>query len=385
MDKMAKVIVTGDTCPVYRLEDKMMNESPSSILGEFHGILKAGDFVITNLEAPLTNHTNSIPKTGPALKASPGCLQFFEKTPFNLLTLANNHIMDYGFHGFEETIENIKSTDLSYVGGGLTEEEAYEPCVKQIEENFTIAVLNFAENEWSTIPGSHGTLVNKVDPIQNYYQILESKRYYDKVLVITHGGIENYPLPSPELKKRLRFYVNAGADAVINHHTHSISGFEEYKGKPIYYSLGNFLFDYTKTSNQNWFEGMAVELSFSKDKERVDHNYYTFDQCKKAPVLNLHQGKKKIELEEQIKNLNDTINDDNQLQLAFNDFCKHKQHLYKSYLKPYTNKYFHYLRKKGLLPSFLNSKKKRLLLNITRCESHRELLHNILINEDRNT
>jgi len=381
---MAKVFVTGDACPIHRLEHKMIHEPPSSILGDFKEILNKGDFLITNLEAPLSKCVKSIPKTGPALKANPACLHFFEKTPFDLLTLANNHIMDYGFNGFKDTIENIEKANLGYVGGGLTSEKAHEPYVIQFDKNFKIAVLNFAENEWSTIPGIHGTLVNMVDPIRNYYQVLECKHAYDKVLVITHGGIENYPLPSPELKKRLRFYVNAGADAVINHHTHSISGFEEFKGKPIYYSLGNFLFDYPKKYNKNWFEGLAVELNFSKEKEEINHTFYTFDQCKDEAVLSLHQGEKKNELEKQIKSLNNTINDDNQLNIAFDRFCKQKHQLYNSYLEPFSSKYFNYLRKKRLLPSFLKSKKKRLLLNITRCESHRELLHNILINEDRN-
>ena len=73
-----------------------------------------------------------------------------------------------------------------------------------------------------------------------------AKEDNDLVIVIVHGGREHYQLPTPKQRERFRFYADAGADFVVGHHTHCYSGYEIYKGKPIFYSLGNFIFDYKK-------------------------------------------------------------------------------------------------------------------------------------------
>jgi poly-gamma-glutamate capsule biosynthesis protein CapA/YwtB (metallophosphatase superfamily) len=76
-----------------------------------------------------------------------------------------------------------------------------------------------------------------MDIIDNANQIKEAKATHDKVIVIVHGGHEYYNLPSPRMQKQYRFYADQGADFVVGHHTHCISGYEVYNGVPIYYSL----------------------------------------------------------------------------------------------------------------------------------------------------
>ena len=81
-----------------------------------------------------------------------------------------------------------------------------------------------------------------MDIIDNTNQIREAKASHDKVIVIVHGGHEYYNLLSPRMQKQYRFYADQGADIVVGHHTHCISGNEIHNGVPKYYSLGNFLF-----------------------------------------------------------------------------------------------------------------------------------------------
>ena len=86
-------------------------------------------------------------------------------------------------------------------------------------------------------------LQNPLLPIQQFYKIQEAKENADYVLVIVHGGIEHYQLPTSRMIETYRFFIDAGADAVVNHHQHCYSGYERYKSKPIIYGLGNLLFD----------------------------------------------------------------------------------------------------------------------------------------------
>src|SRR5690554_8220427 len=101
--------------------------------------------------------------------------------------------------------------------------------------------------------------------IYNTNQIKEAKATHDKVIVIIHGGHEYYNLPSPRMQKQYRFYAEQGADIIISHHTHCISGKEVYKGVPIYYSLGNFLFTNT-SSFEDWYIVIVLDLTIINGK-----------------------------------------------------------------------------------------------------------------------
>jgi len=179
-------------------------------------------------------------------------------------------------------------------------------------------------------------------------------------------------LLSPRMKQLFRFYIDSGADAVINHHTHCVSGYEEYMGKPIYYSLGNFLFDKEKLRNSIWNEGMAVILSF--DDSKVKHQRLPFSQCNEQPVLSLYNDVEIGSFENKIKTLNEIIESDESLNIQFQKYCESKSKLYEGYIEPYSNRYLHFLRNRNLFPGLYSRRKKQYMLNVTRCESHRDIL-----------
>lgn len=370
-----KVLLTGDFCPQDQFNEALNSKEWSALIGrELSKKIDESDLTITNLECSITNSNNPIYKTGPALKGDLKAVHFLKEVGFNLVTLANNHIMDYGVKGLGDTLKALEDNQINYVGAGKNCKTASE--WHELNYNgLRLAVLNFAENEWST-NNKFGAGANPIDPTANYRTIQSAKGKVDRVLVICHSGHEMYQLPSPRMKKLFQFYVDMGADAVVNHHPHVISGFEEYKGKPIYYSLGNFLFDSNHRGNDGWNEGMAVELTL--DKNTIKHDYFTFDQCKSFSGIAFHDRPKKESLANHINFINKIILDDKSLEKEFNAFCERKRHLYESFIEPYKNKYLHFLRKKGLLPKFIHGGKKRLFYNLIRCESHREILEKIL-------
>lgn len=151
---------------------------------------------------------------------------------FDVCTLANNHILDYGTTCCLDTKRLLEEDGIKTVGIGENLSRAADILYLK-KENETLAIINCCEHEFS-IATEETAGANPLNPIQQYYKIQEARQSADYVLVIVHGGHEYYQLPSPRMKETYRFFIDAGADAVINHHQHCYSGYEEYKGKPIF-------------------------------------------------------------------------------------------------------------------------------------------------------
>ena len=252
-----EILITGDYCPQQRAKDVLSN---SHVLGGLQELIKNADLTITNLECPLTDSVEVIQKTGPCLKALPKQAEYLKQHGFDLVTLANNHIMDYRDQGLKDTIDALKANEIEFVGAGKADKEI--DVIYRKKGDLHVAILNFCENEWST-QEKEGYKANGFSEIEAFYSIKRAKANADHVMVIHHGGHEMYNLPSPGLKKTLRYLVDCGANVVINHHTHCISGHERYRETPIFYSLGNFVFE-IQSREILWNYGMLVRLILKK-------------------------------------------------------------------------------------------------------------------------
>lgn len=170
------------------------------------------------------------------------------------------------------------------------------------------AIINCCEHEFSIATDKKGGS-NPLNPIQQYYAIQEAKKQADKIIVIVHGGHELYQLPSLRMKETYRFFVDAGADAVINHHQHCYSGYEVYEGKPIFYGLGNFCFDWKGKRNSIWNYGYMVKLSFNNDN--IEYEVIPYCQGNEKPGLEVLTNKEEFLIS--ISELNKVIANDVQL------------------------------------------------------------------------
>jgi hypothetical protein len=377
-----KVLIVGDFFPDTKLSKKLLENAQSNIFGDFFKVIEQSDLAIVNLEAPLTFTSKAIQKTGPALKADRVFAKFLKGAGFGLATLANNHIMDFGSVGLSDTLEALNEVGLGYVGVGNSALEANKPYLFNSQNGRRLAVLNFAENEWSTTSGNYPGAAG-INPINNFYAIQEAKKSSDIVLVITHGGHEHYCLPSKAFKSLLRFYIDSGADAVINHHTHHVSGYESYAGKPIYYSLGNFLFSNNANIENYWNKGLAVEIDFSKPQPQTTN--YFFRQGLTDKTFDLLRGNYESLEIESIDKLNEIIQDNILLESKFNDWMTKSNLYYTINIEPHSNKILQAMQNRKLLPSLWSNRKKRYLLNMLKCESHREMLIKQIENEISNS
>src|SRR5690554_3036512 len=284
-EKSTSILIAGDLVIDQAYKTSNIN---SNVVDLFNN----SDLNIVNLEAPVTASNSKIIKTGPHLKSNEkSTLEVLKALRIDAVTLANNHLLDYDEKGVKDTLEFCENNKIQTVGAGMNLKEASKTKYFDTKEG-KIALVNFAENEWSSATEETAG-ANPMDIIDNTNQIKEAKKNADFVFVIIHGGHEYYNLPSPRMQKQYRFYAEQGADIVIGHHTHCISGNEIHAGVPIYYSLGNFLFTSSSTY-EDWYVGLVLEININKGK--LQCNLHPIQQEKETFALNILTGKSKDEV-----------------------------------------------------------------------------------------
>ena len=372
---MIKVGFTGDFCPWLRVENKFKTNNWQPLFSEVKSFFDGNDLNVLDLECPLTTSTDSIKKTGPHIKAHPETASILNHLNCELVATANNHFKDYGWKGMQETYETLNKHKISWLGSGGNFDEASKTFYWK-NDGITIAFINITENEWTTThdanPGCH-----PIDLAHVFNQIHQAKKQADFVVVIAHGGHEHYELPSPRMKKWYRFFVDAGANAVVAHHTHIISGYEVYKEAPIFYSLGNFCFDWEGLRNKPWNKGMMLRLGFEKGKA-ITFEMEFVSQNNDTVGLSLLNEKDKKAVLEHLDKLNSIIANDTLLEAEFKKYAQTWKAVMNTWIQPYQGKIMSSLYKRGLLPSIITQRKKLLYTNLIQCEAHRDiLLHSI--------
>ena len=368
---MMKIGFTGDFCPWLRIENEFKSDNWQPLFKEVKPFFDANDLNILDLECPLTISNEKISKTGPHIKAHPVTAAILNHLNCKVVATANNHFKDYGWEGMRQTYEALSKHNISWFGSGANLDEASKTFYWK-KDDITIGFINVAENEWTTTSGTEPGC-NPIDLATIFNQIQEAKKKADFIVVIAHGGHEHYELPSPRMKKWYRFFVDAGADAVIAHHTHIISGYEIYKDSPIFYSLGNFCFDWNGLRNLPWNKGMLVRLCFEKNKPITFEMEFVSQNNDTVGISVMNEIEKKSMLEH-LEKLNVIIADDALLADEFNKYVASWKPIMNTWIQPYKGKIMAALYKRGLLPSIITKKKKLLYTNLIRCEAHRDIL-----------
>lgn len=280
--------------------------------------------------------------------------------------MANNHILDFGAKGFRRSVKCCQDQGLGVVGVGENLHDA-EKVLYLEKEGKKLAVINCCEHEFSFATELEAG-ANPLNPIRQYYAIQEAKKHADYVLVIVHGGHEHFQLPSPRMQETYRFFVDSGADAVVNHHQHCYSGYEVYNGKPIFYGLGNFCFDKERGWNSTWNEGYMVVLSF--DKQKITYEMIPYIQCNDKASVQI--VKDRTHFHESIEKLNAIIQDSKKLKKEVDEYYHSTASGMLLMHQPYENSILNKLYRMHLLPSLVSRKKYLMLLNYIYCEAHHD-------------
>lgn len=202
--KKMKIVIAGDFCPCDRVVDLLKRGQYEFIFGKVRPIVESSDYAIVNLECPVVSgNYEPIEKLGPNLKCEPNAVKAIKYVGFNMVTLANNHILDYGKEGLLETVATCTKEGIDTVGVGNNLNEASQFFYKEIIGK-KVGIINCCEHEFSIATDS-STGANPLNPIQQFYQIKEARKKVDYLLVIVHGGHEHFQLPSPRMVEIYHF------------------------------------------------------------------------------------------------------------------------------------------------------------------------------------
>ena len=247
-------------------ERKIMELFGSDLISLF----RQAHFKLCNLETPLTDTIDSLKKGGPCLASPTYSAYVLNDLGFNLVGLANNHILDQGIGGLHSTIDCLEANGINHFGAGENIKEASDPFVT-INNGKKYGFYACAEHEFSyahsSTPGA-----NPYDSIVSFSHVSELKKQVEYCVVLYHGGKEYYRYPSPELQRRCRMFVDSGADLVVCQHSHCIGCKEEYNGGVIVYGQGNFLFD--RKDNEFFNSGLLIYVD---DDGTI--NYVPVEKC----------------------------------------------------------------------------------------------------------
>lgn len=227
----------------------------------FAPLLDSADIRVGNLECVVATRGSAEPGKLWTFRAHPRSLPLL-KRHFDAVSLANNHSGDYGSQAFREMLGLLARHQIPYFGGGVDLRAAHAPLI--IERNgLRIALLGYNEflpRNFEADTDKPGIAWSEDEQVR--LDILDARRRYraDLVIPFMHWGWENEPQASPRQRQLARLMIAAGADAVIGTHPHVTQDIEHYQGKPIIYSLGNFVFDgYTEArNNTGWL--LRLEL-----------------------------------------------------------------------------------------------------------------------------
>lgn len=261
------------------------------------------DIKCLNFEAPLAYGKLNSPNKS-KLDQSNNSPSWSEENGFNIISLANNHMFDYGVEGLLATKKAFKE---SITLGAGTWDEAYK--VKFIDIKgvrigfFSGTSCDFAslKDVWTDKNKIGCAWINQKE-VNNI--ISSAKKECDYLIVLSHGGVEFMDVPLPEWRDRYRELIDMGADAIIGSHPHVPQGVEKYNGKPIFYSLGNFFFDNDNAKKpMYWDNGILAVLEIENDKIR----FQSIPIIKTQDFLNIDTSEKS---NHHLKYISNILNDD---------------------------------------------------------------------------
>lgn len=215
------------------------------VLGEgLRETIAESDIFMANLEFPFSERGTQAVDKQFTFRVSPSRVSILQEIGPDIVTVANNHALDYGTDALLDTCDTLDGAGILHVGAGKNMEEAKQPQI--IEKNgkkigFLGVSRVFPTGGWAAGP-SHPGMFSAYDTAPVVQEIQKVKKECDYLVVYVHWGIERNTQPEAYQREMGHQYIDAGADLVVGSHPHVLQGIEPYQGKWILYSLGNFVF-----------------------------------------------------------------------------------------------------------------------------------------------
>lgn len=283
------IIFTGDILLDRGVRRQIETSGVESLFApDVDSLFRQADVVVGNLECPVTHVKAPVQKLY-CFRGEPQWLDALKAHGFTHLNMANNHTVDQGRRGLRDTWQNVSRAGMVAVGAGENMAEASRPVLLASvpREVWLIASLRMSLENFPFLKDRPCVSQLPFDSLVTQVQRLRAEKPWAVIVVSLHWGAEHTLKPMPQQRQQARRLVDAGADLLVCHHTHTLQSIEEYKGKQIYYSIGNFIFDPSQPVNR---QACVVRLNVTADDLSVETVPVTIDNC--TPRL---QGETRME------------------------------------------------------------------------------------------
>ena len=213
-------------------------------------VFQSAQVVVGNLECPATKIKSPVFKRF-IFRGEPEWLDTLRQHGITHLNLANNHSIDQGREGLIDTRNNILASGMVPIGAGENMQEAAEPVLLASEPRkvWLVPSLRLALENYAYLPDKPCVSQEPMDSLLARVYRLRQQDSTAVIIVSLHWGQEHKLEPVPRQRHDAHMIVHAGADVLVCHHTHTLQSVEDYGGRKIYYSIGNFIFDQPKPLN----------------------------------------------------------------------------------------------------------------------------------------
>ena len=247
-DDTLRIVITGDLLLDRGVRQKIDMVGVDALFSSgIDSLFHSSNYVIANLECPVTKIRERV---------------------FKRFNLANNHSIDQGRRGLLDTQEQIKKAGMIPIGAGRNMEEAAKPVLISTNPRhvWVVSSLRLPLENFPYLPQKPCVSQESIDSLIMHVERLRATDKNCYILLLLHWGWEHHFKATPQQREDARRLIDVGADAIVGHHSHTLQTIETYRGKPIYYGIGNFIFDQRKPMNSR---ACVVELSITTNKCKV--------------------------------------------------------------------------------------------------------------------
>ncbi len=267
------------------------NEKKSIPFQGIRALVRGGDLAFANLECPLSNNSRILVM----FHADPIYAEGLKEAGFRVVSVANNHMFDAGEEGFKDTLEYLDRIGIRYVGGGRNLAEARKPVIEEIRDcriGF-LAYTQFSDNGFALdLAGEDGQGIFPFSMPMILEDIKNSRTHVDMLIVSLHWLSANTPFLHRQAVEYAHSIIDAGADVIVGHHPHVYKAVEIYKGKPIFYSLGNLIFGHYQTYwGHNLITKIKVDVKKIQELELIPISGIGDQLFQPAPLVGSEGGK----------------------------------------------------------------------------------------------
>ena len=311
-----KMIVCGDIALCRETERMVMQGRAEQIAGDLRERLIGAEVFLANLECPLTDSTKPRWSYFPTLKGSRSVGLFLGQLGVNVVSLANNHIADYGKAGLSDTISVLEGQGIAWLGAGFTVQEANQPLTLE-RSGVRLGIMALAQPEISAATKA-GWGAAVLEDRSALTMMKNLKRKVDFAIAYLHFGVEFSEYPTPHQIWLSRNLVEAGAGLVLGHHSHTAQGYEYYRDGFIAYGLGNFIFDMPPDPRKRSRLGILLQVDVDGKKLRNVEVIPVETSCGKTTALD---GRNRFETDRYLGEVSEVLKNNIELKKIYYRIC----------------------------------------------------------------